>query len=203
VPKLKFYNNYFQHQSPELISEIQLRLFSDLPLPELPKNLGQFCYDFKLTDEDLYLQHVSQARRNWQMALTARQPLAINYCLASLSKLLLSRAIARCGQIPEPLLPCRRAAVPHTARLFPVSRRSSTKSHDGKIFLIDASLSLSLCGNIFLPSAFRALSSTASSIVSPIGPAVTYTVVFAKPNGHKRPQSRRPRESPTRYPQRA
>jgi hypothetical protein len=42
VPRLQFYNCFLP--SPELISEIQLRLFSDSPLglPELPRNLGQF-----------------------------------------------------------------------------------------------------------------------------------------------------------------
>jgi hypothetical protein len=42
VPRLQSYNYFLP--SPELISEIQLRLFSDSPLglPELPKNLGQF-----------------------------------------------------------------------------------------------------------------------------------------------------------------
>lgn len=42
VPRLQFYN-YFQ-PSPELISELQLRLFSDSPLglPVLPRNLGRF-----------------------------------------------------------------------------------------------------------------------------------------------------------------
>jgi hypothetical protein len=43
VPKLQSY--YYFQPSQELISEIQLRLFSDLPLglPELPKNLGQLA----------------------------------------------------------------------------------------------------------------------------------------------------------------